>query len=198
MHQPLSRVSTAARLCAVLAVSLIAGGCAEPPQREIDQAQAAIEVAVSAGADRFASEALVGARTALMQARDAVNQRDYKLALSHALDSREKAQTAARAAGEARTALGQQVQASLAAVTALHEKASTAVADAKGLPRARLRRVRAAESKLTQSVQEARAAVDAQEYDKAQALLAGLSKELEAFLADLQGPSSTQSSRGSR
>lgn len=198
MHQPLSRVCTAARLCAVLAVSLIALGCGEPPQREIDQAQAAIEVAVSAGAERFATEALVSARTALMQARDAVNQRDYKLALSHALDSREKAQTATRAAGEARTALRQKVEASLAAVTALHEKALAAVADAKGLPRARLRRLRAAESKLSESLQEARAAVEAEEYDTAQTRLARLTTEIEALLAEVQGPPAAQSSRRSR
>jgi hypothetical protein len=198
MPLPLSRVRTAARLCAVLAVLLIAGGCTEPPQREIDQAQAAIEVAVSAGAERFASEALVSARTALMQSRDAVNQRDYRLALSHALDSREKAQNAARAAAEARTAFRKDVESSLATVTALHEKASAAIAGSKGLPRARLRRIKAAESKLSESVQEARAAVEAEQYDAAQTQLAGLTKELEALLADVQGPPPAQSSRPSR
>ena len=198
MHLPLPRVSTPAWLCAVLATLLIAG-CAEPPQKELDQAQAAIEVAVSAGAERFAADGLTSARTALMQARDAVNQRDYKLALSHALDSREKAQTAARAAADARTAVRQQVEAALAGVTATLERARAVLDTGRpGLTRAALRRARAAEARLTEAVQEARAAVEAQDYGKAQALLTGLRKDVDALLADVQGEAPAQSSRRAR
>src|SRR5204863_8664435 len=100
--------------CAAVAFCIAAAGCAEPPTKELDQAQAAIEVAVSAGVERFAPADLASARTALVQARDAVTQRDYKLALGHALDSRERAQTAARATAEARAALKRETQALLA------------------------------------------------------------------------------------
>ena len=188
-------MTTAAWLRAVLVASLVAAGCAEPPQKELDQAQAAIEVAVSAGAEGFAAEVLTGARTALMQAHDAVNQRDYKLALSHALDSREKAQTAARAATDARSALRRNVEGALASVTTRLDRARDALEKGRpGLSRARLRRARATEEKLTMSVQEARAAVDAQDYNKAQALLAGLQKDLDALLDELE-PAPAQSSR---
>ena len=196
MHLPLPRVSTAAWLSAALAVLLTAAGCGEPPQKELDQAQAAIEVAVSAGAERFATAPLVSARTALMQARDAVNQRDYKAALSHALDSREKAQAAARAAAETRATLRREVETGLVEVTAKLDRARAVIADGRSLPRARLRRARAAEAKLTTLVQEARAAVEAQDYGKAQTLLSGLEKDLAALLADVQGEAAAQSSRG--
>ena len=68
---------------------------------------------------------MTGARTALMQARDAVNQRDYKLALSHALDSREKAQAAARAAAGARATLRREVETTLVDVTARLDRAQS-------------------------------------------------------------------------
>jgi len=195
LHLPLPRVSTAAWLSAALAVMLTAAGCGEPPQKELDQAQAAIEVAVSAGAERFAAAGLVSARTALMQARDAVNQRDYKLALSHALDSREKAQGAARAATDARATLRREVETALVDVTTRLDRARALIADG-AISRARLRRARAAEAKLTISVQEARAAVEAQDYGKAQALLAGIERDLTALHAAVQGQSPAQSSRG--
>jgi hypothetical protein len=192
----LPRVSTTAWLSAALAVMLTAAGCGEPPQKELDQAQAAIEVAVSAGAERFASLGLASARTALIQARDAVNQRDYRLALSHALDSREKAQAAARAAADARATLRREVETTLADVTTRLDRARAVIADGRSIPRARLRRARAAEVKLTTAVQEARAAVDAQDYGKAQTLLTGLEKDLAALVAAVQGQPPAQSSRG--
>jgi hypothetical protein len=197
MLLPLPRLRAATWLAA-LAFTLAAAGCAEPPQKELDQAQAAIEVAVSAGAERFATDALNGARTALIQARDAVSQRDYKLALSHALDSRERAQVATRAAGEARAALAREVDGSLTEVTAVLDRVRTRLADGGGIPRARLRRARAAETKLTASLQEARAAVTAQDFPKAQAALARLKSDVDALQAELDGAPSAQSSRGRR
>jgi hypothetical protein len=179
MHLPLPRVSTAAWLSAALAVMLTAAGCGEPPQKELDQAQAAIEVAVSAGAERFAGESLTGARTALMQARDAVNQRDYKLALSHALDSREKAQAAARAAADARSVLREQLERALTAAAARLERARGVLEDGRaGLTRARLRRARATEAKLTATLQEARAAFDRGDYPAAKTAASEVSQEL--------------------
>jgi len=195
MHLPLPRVSTAAWLSAVLAAVLVFAGCAEPPQKELDQAQAAIEVAVSAGAERFAADGLAGARTALMQARDAVNQRDYKLALSHAIDSREKAQAAARAAAGAQATLRREVDTTLVDVTARLDRARALIAHG-SVPRARLRRARAAEAKLTTLLQEARTAVKAQDYGKAKTLLSAVEKDLDALLAEVGGQAPAQSSRG--
>jgi hypothetical protein len=198
MLLPPPRVRAATWLCALLALCA-AAGCAEPPTKELDQAQAAIEVAVSAGAERFAASDLATARTALVQARDAVNQRDYKLALSHALTSRERAQIATRATTEARAVLKRKTQAALAEVLALQARAQRLAASAAGgAARVRARRARPAQARLTASVQEARAAVEAGDDVKAATVLPALKTDLERLVAELEGTAPAQSSRRAR
>jgi hypothetical protein len=199
MLLPPLRARAATWLCALFALCGAAAGCAEPPTKELDQAQAAIEVAVSAGAERFAATDLGAARTAMVQARDAVGQRDYKLALSHALTSRERAQVATRAANEARAVLKRETQAALADVLALQARAQRLIAAAPpGAARVRARRARTAHARLTASVQEARAAVEAGDDVTASAALAGLKTELERLVAEIEGPPPAQSSRRGR
>jgi hypothetical protein len=198
MFLPLPRVRAATWLGALLALCA-AAGCAEPPTKEIDQAQAAIEVAISAGAERFAAAELAGARTALVQARDAVNQRDYKLALNHAIAGRERALAATRATTDARAALKRDTQAALAEVLALHARAERYISTASaGAARVRARRARRPLAGLTMSVQEARAAVEAGDDLKASAQLPELKTRLEAMIAELEGRSAAQSSRQPR
>src|SRR5215470_8274309 len=97
---------TAARLryfclAAVMTASTIA--CAgDPPDKEIKQAQAAIEAARGVGADQYAKTEYAAAQDALKRSLDAVADRDYRLALNHALDARERAEAAARQATEGR------------------------------------------------------------------------------------------------
>ena len=199
MVLPPPRVRAATWLCAVLAFCGAAAGCAEPPTKELDQAQAAIEVAVSAGAERFAAGDLATARTAMVQARDAVNQRDYKAALGHALTSRERAQIATRATTEARAVLKRETQAALAEVLALQARAQRLAATANsGAARVRARRARPAQAKLTASVQETRAAVEAGDDVKAAAALPALKTELERLVVELEGTAPAQSSRRAR
>ena len=85
----------------------------------MDQAQGAIDAARAAGAERFAATELSAANTALKNANDAVQQGDYRLALNHALDSREQAQNAARVAADTKAKLRGDVERSMAEVTAL-------------------------------------------------------------------------------
>ncbi|HEV8394690.1 MAG TPA: DUF4398 domain-containing protein [Vicinamibacterales bacterium] len=199
MLLPPPRARAATWLCALLALCAAAAGCAEPPTREIDQAQAAIEVAVSAGAERFAPADLTAARTALTQARDAVGQRDFKQALAHALDSRERAQTATRAAGDARAVLKRDAQAALAEVLALQARAQRLITIASSGPaRARARRARPLQARLTASVQEARAWVEAGDDIKASEALPGLKTDLERLVAELEERPAAQSSRSPR
>src|SRR5438034_1116223 len=89
---PLRRALSALALLA----SLSSAACGAPPDKELQQAQSAIEAARAAGADRFAVEEFLAAQNALARANEAVAQRDYRLALNHALDARERAQTATR------------------------------------------------------------------------------------------------------
>jgi len=85
--------------CGVVA-ALAAGGCGDPPEKEMQQAQGAIDAARAAGADQYAAEEFAAAQTALKRASEAVEQRDYRLALNNALDARERAQNAAKQAAD--------------------------------------------------------------------------------------------------
>src|SRR5262245_36773010 len=91
-----------ASLAVVAAMTLAACG-GDPPDKEIQQAQNAIDTAKDIGADQYAHDEFEAAQDALAHANEAVAQRDYRLALNHALDARDRAQTAAREAA-ARTA----------------------------------------------------------------------------------------------
>ena len=86
--------------CSLGAAVLVA--CAEPPTREISQAQGALDAARAAGAEAYARTEFQAADAALKKAHDAVAERDYRQALSFALDAREQARTAAREAAAAR------------------------------------------------------------------------------------------------
>jgi hypothetical protein len=117
---------------AVLAITAAACG-GEPPDKEIQQAQGALDAARAAGADRYAVEEFTAAEDALKRAHDAVAQRDYRLALNNALDSRERAQDAAKQAADGKAA---------ARIAADH--ALSAAADALSAARNRLKAAEAA------------------------------------------------------
>ena len=89
------------RLLLPLALVLLAG-CSEPPQKEIDQAQTAVDAARTAGADKYAADEYTGAAATLQKARTAVDQRDYRQALSYAIDARQRAIEAAKLVVEAK------------------------------------------------------------------------------------------------
>ena len=89
-----SRVSIAAAgVAAMLAVSACGGN---PPDKEIQQAQGAIDTARAAGASNYSPDEFAAAEGALAKANAAVGQHDYRQALSFALDARDRAQTAVK------------------------------------------------------------------------------------------------------
>ena len=88
-----------ALLCTIIVRARALRGCSEPPQKEIDRAQQAIDTARAAGAEQYAPESFAAATTALQQSHEAVDQRDYRLALSRAVDASDRAQEAATAGG---------------------------------------------------------------------------------------------------
>lgn len=89
-------------LCLALFITVGCGG--DPPEKEMQQAQGALDAAHAVGADTYAAEEFKAAQLALANAREAVTQRDYRLALDRALDSRERAQNAAREAADGKAA----------------------------------------------------------------------------------------------
>ncbi|NOT43876.1 MAG: DUF4398 domain-containing protein [Acidobacteria bacterium] len=103
------------RLLPIL-LTVVLAACGAPPSKEMDQAQGAIDAARAAGAAEYATTELAAATDALQSANGAVAQRDYRLALSFALESREQAQNAARTAADERARVRGEVERTLAEV----------------------------------------------------------------------------------
>ena len=172
-----------------LTLALAASACGDPPDKEIQQAQGAIDAARAAGADQYAHDELAAAAKSLKDANDAVNDRDYRLALNYALDAREHAQTAAKQAGDGKAA-------ARADADRLLRDASQALAEARrGLTRAEAAHV--APRTLTDArrliadgeatLQKARAAFQAGDYADVADTLAGTTTRLLATSRDLEG-----------
>jgi hypothetical protein len=159
----------AAGVLATVVCALVTASCAQPPDREMQQAEGAIEAARAAGADRYASIEFVAAVDALKRSQEAVAQRDYRLALNHALDSRERAQTAAKEATDAKAAAHTEADRKLTMAAAALDQARAAVKAAEGV-RAPARLVDPARTAITAhevQVQEARAAFERGDFDAA-------------------------------
>ena len=187
------------RLSACLLAAVLVSSCGEPPNKEMDQAQGAIDAARAAGADRYAATEYTAATDALKRAQDAVAQRDYRLALNEALDSREHAQNAAREASDARAQLRGEVERDMAQIAALIAQANTRLA---GATRARVpRRVVDTERRelasVDERVQKAGAAMRADDYLAAREALQGVREKIEQAVRALE-PASVQSSRRAR
>lgn len=146
--------------------TLLASACAAPPDKEMQQAKGAIEAARAAGADRYAHEEFAAAEAALKNSEAAVVQRDYRLALNHALDSRDRAQTAAMQAADnkaiARSDADHALVSAMAALNDAHTKLKAAES-AKPQPKP-LAQSQKAIADADAAVQEARTKFDAGDY----------------------------------
>ncbi len=151
------------------------------------QAQGAIDAARAAGADEYAPAELKAARTSLSQAQDAVDQRDYRLALSRALDARESAQQAARGAADQKARARGEAERALAETAAALAQAETRVKSLQNV-RAAAKALATAEQTLgevTQVLQEARAALAGGRYVASRDALKGQFERISAVLTDL-------------
>ena len=185
-------------LPACIVVALFVVGCAEPPNKEMDQAQGAIDAARAAGADRYASTEYTAATGALKRAQDAVTQGDYRQALNEALDSREHAQHAAREAAEDRAQLRGEVERDMAQIAGLIAEANTRLAAA-SRTRASRRAIDAPRRELADvndRVQKAGAAMKADDYLAARTALQGVKERIEGAMKALEAPAAQSSRRG--
>jgi len=150
----------------LVVATLAAGACGDPPDKEIDQAQGAIDAARAAGADQYAHEEFTAAIEALKRAHEAVGQRDYRLALNHALDSRDRAQNAAKEAADHKASARTDADRALTdATAALSEaRAKLRAAENARVASKTLVDARRAIADGEQAIQEARAAFDHGEY----------------------------------
>jgi hypothetical protein len=142
----------------------------------MDQAEGAITAARAAGAAQYASDEFAAAETALRRSHEAVEQRDYRQALNHALDARERAQTSAREAADKKAlARGRAERAVTAAELALAPAQQRLNAPAPAAAGRRNLTARATAIKALQlaaktadaHLQEARAKMQAQDFDAA-------------------------------
>ncbi|HEY7287285.1 MAG TPA: DUF4398 domain-containing protein [Vicinamibacterales bacterium] len=175
-------------LSSLALLAALASACAGPPDKEMQQAQAAIDAAKAAGADRYAPDDFNAARDALKLADDAVTQRDYRLALNHALDARERAQSATKDTVERKAAVRVEAERFMASVGPALSEAHvrlTAAEAARISPRT-LAEARHTISGIDLAVQKAGAARDRGDYLDVVELLKPALPRLQAVAKDLE------------
>lgn len=177
-------------VCAWLAVFLTA--CATPPTKEMREAQDAIDAARAAGAEEYAPTEHTAAVTLLDQAQAAVEAGDSRLALSHALDSREQALAALTAAASQKAVARREAGRALDAVVADIEELDHQLeaAQAAHIPAGQIAESRMTRAAMDTAVQETRATLAKEEYraareaaEKLAAQVRQVTKEIEAALA---------------
>src|SRR3954469_5332653 len=188
---PRYTLSMSLRRCLVsLAVLAAMGGvaCGDPPDKEMQQAQGAIDAARAAGADQYAREEFTAAEDALKRSHENVAQRDYRQALNTALDARERAQAAAKESVNRKAIARADATKALAdADAALHEsRARLKTAETARVPARTLTTGRKAIDHGENAVQEARAAFDKGDYLAAIDTARGVPPELRAATHDLE------------
>ena len=164
-----------------LLLVLLASGCAEPPNKEMDQAQGAIDAAQAAGADRYATSDYSAATEALRNANTAVVASDHRLALSYALESREHAQNAARNAADAKARVRVEVDHASTELAALLAEGRTLLDTATrgGASRARLEQTASDLAAAEAHLQEAGEAVEMGDYLSASVAFEGARAQIE-------------------
>ena len=179
---------------------VLASACSAPPQKEIDRAQGAIDAARAAGADQYAAEPFTAATTAMQQTHDAVQQRDYRLALSRATDANERALEAARQAANGKAKARADADAAIAHLAAsvrqLDERLKAA--DAARLQARDTDPARRTRNESQKALQEARAAVGAGNYLAALAAAKGMPDRIIEEIRTLNEAMDARTSRGTR
>jgi hypothetical protein len=166
----------------------MSAGCATPPSREMDQAQGSIDAARAAGADRYAAEQYEAAVKALQSAHDAVAQRDYRLALNYALDSRDGAQRAAKEAASQQAILRSAAERRLGQVTASLDQArqQLAAAETARVSRKSIAAAGAAVATAETSLQKAGTSIQESNYHESQEQLAESARNLQEAMAEIE------------
>jgi hypothetical protein len=180
---PLRRIL--APLAVIAAVMLAA--CGDPPDKEIQQAQGAIDTARAAGADQYAPDEFKAAEEALKRANDAVAQRDYRLALNHALDARDRAQTAAKESVNRKASVRSEAEGALgrANIALADAHAKLKAADASRLPPRTIADARRTIAAADQTMQKARAAMEHSEYPAVVEAANAVTPRLQAVVKEL-------------
>ena len=167
-----------------LVILILSAGCAEPPNKEMNLAQGAIEAARAAGADRFAAAEFTAAVGALGRSHEAAASGDYRQSLSHALDSFERAQSAAKLSVQGRAQARSEAERVVSRATTL---LATAKAKLRGSPPTTpgLTALRQSVESAGLALQEAGSAWEKEDYSAVGTALAGVEARLQAALAQI-------------
>lgn len=177
-------------------MAALASACAEPPNKEMDQAQGAIDAAQAAGADTYATSEYAAATEALENANTAVTASDHRLALSFALESREHAQNAARNAADAKARMHVEVDHASTELAALlaEGRALLDAAARGGTASARLAQPASDLSAAESALQKAGEAVETGDYLAARVALEGVRTQIEDVISRLGGAAPARAS----
>ena len=185
------------RLPLLIAAALAAFACGAPPEKEMHQAQGAIDAARAAGADQYAHEEFAAAEDALKHAHEAVDERDYRLALNHALDSLEHAQNAAREAVDGKATARSDADRAIADATAALNaaRASLKTGETARVPARTLVQARRVIAAGDEGLQKARAAFGRGDYRGAAGSMVGVTPRLLATAHDLDAAAAPAAKR---
>jgi len=183
---------------AVIVASCLSGACGSPPDKEIEEAEEAIDAARAASADTYSKTEFTASTEALKNAHAAVNDRDYRQALNYALDARERAQTAAREAAERKATAKVDADRALrnAALALVDLRTRLKSPQAARKPSKTVAAARKAAADAEGPVQEARTAFDRGEYLRVMELLAAPSARLRESIRGLGEGDAPQPRRG--
>ena len=185
------------RLPLALTAVLLTSACGDPPDKELQQARSAIESARGAGAEVYARDEFSAAETALKSATEAVDQRDYRLALNRALDARERAQNAEQEATSRKAAARTDASRAVAAAgRALDEaRARLKAADAARVTARVVASARRSIADNEVAVQEARTAFGQGDFAHANEVAATATTQLRGLAKDLESATAPLSRR---
>jgi hypothetical protein len=179
----------AAGIFVALVTSASLAGCAEPPRKEMAEAREALEAARAAGAERYAPQEYKDAAETVQRSERFVAERDYRQALSAALDARERAELAGESAAAAKEAARAGAFAALKDLeAAVAESRSFVETTEKHPPRTRPERLHVSEVRRAivlgnAAVQKARAAMGREDYEAVPKAVEGVSERLRALMA---------------
>ena len=188
-------LATAPPLCCLL---LFCAACSEPPQKEIDRAQGAIDAARAAGADQYAPGAYKAATDALQQAHEAVEQRDYRLALSRALDANERALEAAKEGANGKARARSEVEGLLAMASNSVQQLQTKLRSAEAVRLPNLEGSRKLRADAQRALQEARTAVKEGNYLQAMERIKSFPDRIAAEIKAIDETMEAKGARGGR
>ena len=148
----------------VIAAAMAAWSCSEPPLKEFHQAEGALAAARAADAATYAPDTLRAAEDALAKYDAAVAQHDYRQALNDALAARDQAYEAAKEAGNKKAEARSRADALIKQLETLSATGTARLSAPNRPTGAAAERLRAALHLVPETLQEARARMDRQDY----------------------------------